>query len=59
MLRTKASGIKKREVVVYFQGRYDKSAVYRELKSLVEAGKVNECNGVVSIIIGRGAKGAN
>ena len=59
MLRTKISGVRKREVVVHFDGRHDKSAVYRELKRLVEAGKVNECNGVVSIDASGSAKGAN
>ncbi len=57
MLRTKGSGIKKREVVAHFDGRYDKSAVYRELKRLVEAGQAHECIGIVAI--SGGAKGAN
>ena len=43
MLRTRGSGIKKRELVAHFAGRYDKSAVYRELKHLVEASQVHEC----------------
>ncbi len=59
LLRTKDTGVKKRELVAHFHGRYDKSAVYRELKRLVEAGKANESNGVVSIATGGGAKGAN
>ncbi len=57
MLRTKGSGIKKREVVKHFDGRYDSSAVYRELKRLVEAGQVHECIGIVAIA--GGAKGAD
>jgi putative DNA primase/helicase len=57
MLRTKGSGIKKREVVQHFKGSYDSSAVYRELKRLTEAGQVHECIGIVAIA--GGAKGAN
>ncbi len=57
MLRTTGSGIKKREVVAHFDGRYDKSAVYRELKRLVEAGQVHECIGIVAIA--GGVKGAD
>lgn len=57
MLRTKGSGIKKREVVKHFEGRYDKSAVYRELKRLVGAGQVHECVGIVAIA--GGARGAD
>ncbi len=60
MLRTKTIGIKKREVVEHFDGRYDSSSVYRALKQLVVAGKVKECDdGDVSIVTGGGAKGAN
>ena len=59
MLRTRGSGAKKREVVTHFEGRYDKSAVYRELKKLVEAGHVHECIGIVTAAIAGGAKGAN
>ncbi len=57
MLRAKGGGIKKREVVTHFDGRYDKSAIYRELKRLVETGQVNETVGIVAIA--GGAKGAN
>ena len=57
MLRARGSGIKKREVVQHFEGRYDSSAVYRELKRLTEAGQVHECIGIVAIA--GGAKGAN
>ncbi len=58
MLRTRGSGIRKREVVQHFTGRYDKSAIYRELKKLVESGMVSDFLGVVSLPVG-GAKGAN
>ncbi len=47
-LRTQSAGKKKREVVEHFQPLYDKSAVYRELKKLVNAGQVLECAGIVS-----------
>ena len=57
MLRTKGGGIKKREVVKHFDGRYDSSAVYRELKHLVAAGQVHECVGIVALA--GGAKGAD
>jgi hypothetical protein len=57
MLRTKGSGIKKSEVVKHFDGRYDSSAVYRELKRRVEAGQVHDCAGIVAIA--GGAKGAD
>lgn len=59
MLRTKACAMKKRDVVAYFVEEYDKSAVYRELKKLVESGAVNEIAGVVTAVISGGAKGAN
>ena len=59
MLRTRGSGAKKREVVTHFAGRYDKSAIYRELKRLVESGQVHECIGIVTAAIAGGAKGAN
>lgn len=62
MLRTKGTGMKKRELVAHFADRYDKSAVYRELKKLVESGRVKEFLGAVSIVsafIDGGAKGAN
>jgi KaiC/GvpD/RAD55 family RecA-like ATPase len=47
-LRTQPAGKKKREVVKHFQPLYDKSAVYRELKKLVNAGQVLECIGIVT-----------
>lgn len=50
MLRSKAAGIKKGDVVAHFKGQYDKSAVYRELKKLVTNGAVSETSGIVSAI---------
>lgn len=54
-LGARQSGIKKRELVAYFGERYTPSAVYRELKHMVEGGQAFECAGVVSLIV----KGAN
>ncbi|MDI3511750.1 MAG: putative primase/helicase [Betaproteobacteria bacterium] len=47
-LRTQPAGKKKRELVEHFQPLYDKSAVYRELKKLVQGGAVHECIGIVT-----------
>lgn len=57
-LRTQPAGVKKRLVVEHFQGMYDSSAVYRELKKLVTVGQVIECVGIVSVIaeVRKGAK---
>ncbi|GAB2531864.1 hypothetical protein GCM10027032_18950 [Simplicispira piscis] len=57
-LRTQPAGKKKREVVEHFQPLYDKSAVYRELKKLVNAGQVLECIGIVTAVceVRNGAK---
>ena len=58
-LRCQSAGMKKGLVVKHFDGQYDKSAIYRELKKLVEAGQVNECVGIVSINADLVQKGAN
>ncbi len=56
-LRTKACSIKKKDVVTHFDGKYDSSAVYRELKKLVKAGVVTDCAGIVAAVgIAGGAK---
>ena len=49
LLTTRGSGMRKAEVVSHFEGRYDKSAIYREVKRLVEAAKLSEVAGIVSI----------
>ena len=41
-------GIKKRDVVTHFEGRYEKGPVYRAMKSLVTAQAVHEAAGMVS-----------
>ena len=59
MLSTQTNAIKKRDVVKHFAERYDKSAVYRELKKLKDSGQVSESDGNVSIATIEGAVGAN
>ena len=59
MLRTKGAGVKKKDVVAHFAERYVSSAVYRELKKLVEGGQVKELMGVVSAEISEVRNGAN
>jgi hypothetical protein len=40
-------GIKKRDVVTHFEGRYEKGPIYRAMKALVTAGAVHEAAGMV------------
>jgi hypothetical protein len=40
-------GIKKRDVVSHFDGRYEKGPIYRAMKALVTAGVVHEAAGMV------------
>lgn len=40
-------GIKKRDVVTHFDGRYEKGPIYRAMKALVTAGAVHEAAGMV------------
>lgn len=40
-------GIKKRNVVTHFEGRYDKGPIYRAMKALVTAGAIHEAAGMV------------
>ncbi len=47
--------IKKRELVRHFEGRYDSSAVYRELKKLVKTGQATDYMGSVNILVRTGA----
>ena len=57
-LTAKPAAIKKRELVQHFDTRYDRTAVYRELKKLVTAGVAHEVAGMVAINTGvrNGAK---
>ena len=50
LLTSRGSGMLKGEMVKHFDGRYAKSAVYRELKKMAEIGKVNEAVGVVALV---------
>ncbi len=59
MLRTKGTGVKKKDVVAHFHERYTSSAVYREIKKLAEGGQVKELMGVVSIEVSEVPNGAN
>lgn len=58
MLRTQSAPMKKADVVAQFNGRYDKSAVYRELKKLGTTGKVLESNSLISLPTDASAEGA-
>ena len=49
-LTARGAGIRKRDLVDHFDGRYTGSAVYRELKKMAEAGKVREVVGVVALV---------
>jgi len=40
-------GIKKRDVVTHFEGRYEKGPIYRAMKALVTAGAMHEAAGMV------------
>jgi len=59
MLRTKGTGVKKKDVVAHFAEQYVSSAVYRELKKLVDGGQVKEVMGVVSAEVSEVRNGAN
>jgi len=50
-LRSLDKPIKKSELVRHFKGQYVPSAVYRELKKLVEAGQVTDYMGVISKVL--------
>lgn len=47
-LSGKPAAVRKLELVRHFEGRYAKSAVYRELKKLVTAGAIHEAAGMVA-----------
>ena len=42
-------GIKKRDVVTHFEGRYEKGPIYRAMKSLVTAAAIHEAAGMVCV----------
>lgn len=49
LLDTRGTGMKKGEIVQHLTARYDKSAVYRELKKLLEADRLHEVAGVYAL----------
>jgi putative DNA primase/helicase len=49
LLRTRGTGMKKAEIVAHFAQRHHKSALYREMKNLVQAGRLQEVAGVVAL----------
>lgn len=55
LLCSKGTGMKKKDVVAHFAERYVSSAVYRELKKLVEGGQVKDVLGVVCSEVRNGA----
>lgn len=57
-LKSRDSGCRKKDLVEHFAGRYDKSAVYREVKRLVQMGQILEVAGVVGLC-GEVQKGAD
>lgn len=50
LLTAHGTGMRKAQIVKHFDGRYTSSAVYRELKVLVTAGRLYEVAGVVAIL---------
>ena len=59
LLRSNPCPMKKADVVKHLVGRHDKSAVYRELKKMIELGQVQDAAGILRVSAGIGAKGAN
>lgn len=49
-LSTCTNPIKKRDLVKHFDGRYDSSAVYRELRKLVNAGAATDYMGSINLV---------
>lgn len=49
-LSGQSAGKKKSEIVKHLSGRHDDSAVYREIKKLVNSGRLTECIGIVSLV---------
>jgi hypothetical protein len=49
-LTVRAAGVRKRELVDHFEGRYTDSAVYREIKKMLAAGKLREAVGIVALV---------
>lgn len=58
LLMQHGAGMKKNLVAKHFDGRYSRSAVYRELKKLTEAKRLTETAGLVALL-GRTTSGAD
>lgn len=43
------TGMKKGDIVKHFAERYERATIYRELKKMVESGRLNESIGIVSL----------
>jgi AAA domain len=50
LLTSRGAGMRKGDMVTHFEGRYTKSAVYRELKKMADAGKLKEVVGIVGLV---------
>lgn len=48
-LAQRGTGVRKADVAAHFEGRYDRSNVYRALRNLVAAGAINDVAGMVCI----------
>jgi putative DNA primase/helicase len=50
LLTSRGTGMRKRELVDHFDGRYTTSAVYREVRKMTAAGKLREVVGIVGLV---------
>jgi hypothetical protein len=41
--------MRKGELVKHFEGRYDKSAIYREMRKMLDTGRMHESAGIVAL----------
>ena len=48
-LAARKVGVRKRDVVTHFEGRYEKGPIYRAMKTLATAAAIHEAAGMVSI----------
>jgi hypothetical protein len=59
LLGSRPNGLKKVDIAKHYVGSYSSSAVYRELKKLVKAGKADNRNDIILLAKERGADDAN
>jgi hypothetical protein len=50
LLTSRGTGMRKRDLVDHFESRYASSAVYRELKKMIEARRLHEVVGVIGLV---------